>query len=117
MRIHFCVMVFLISLAVAGCGKGKPTDDLIQDLNSAGDASRLKAVRLLQDRKGEATKVVPALIKSLKDVEVDVRLSAAIGLGYFGTEAKSAIPALEELQRDSDARVRNAAKVAISRIR
>ena len=43
-------------------------------------------------------------------------LSAAIGLGYFGEQAKEAIPALQAAQRDRDARVREAAGVALSRI-
>ncbi len=59
----------------------------------------------------------PALIKSLGDVEADVRRSAAIGLGYYGAKAKEAISALEEKQNDPDARVREAAKTAISRIK
>jgi HEAT repeat protein len=59
---------------------------------------------------------VPALIASLKDPQSDVRWSAAIGLGYFGAEAEDAIPALQEAKRDKDARVREAARVAISRI-
>ena len=42
--------------------------------------------------------------------------SAAIGLGYFGDEAKDAIPALQQMQQDRDARVREAARVALSRI-
>ena len=59
---------------------------------------------------------MPALIEALKDHGNDIRLSAAIGLGYFGEQAKDAIPALQETQRDRDARVREAAGVALSRI-
>ena len=60
--------------------------------------------------------MVPALIEALKDSQDDVRWSAAIGLGYFGEEAKDAIPPLQEAQHDPDARVREAAGVALSRI-
>ena len=56
------------------------------------------------------------MIEALKDKDDDVRLSAAIGLGYFGEQAKDAIPALQAAQRDRDARVREAAGVALSRI-
>jgi HEAT repeat protein len=108
--------MLLGSLAFAGCSKGKSTDELIEDLNAAEEGDRIKAVRWLQQRKGDAPKVVPALTKSLKAVDPDVRWSAAIGLGYFGKEAESALPALEEAQHDTDARVREAARVAISRI-
>ena len=108
-------VLLLFLLACVGCGQ-KSTDQLIADLKSPQDKDRLIAVRLLPQRKGDATKVVPALIEALKDKENDVRLSAAIGLGYFGEQAKDAIPALQEAQRDRDARVREAAGVALSRI-
>jgi HEAT repeat protein len=42
--------------------------------------------------------------------------SAAIGLGYFGEHAEDAVPALQQAQHDRDARVREAAGVALSRI-
>jgi HEAT repeat protein len=102
-------------LACVGCGK-KSTDQLLEDLKSPQERDRLIAVRLLPERKGDAERVVPALIEALKDHGNDIRLSAAIGLGYFGEQAKDAIPALQETQRDRDARVREAAGVALSRI-
>jgi HEAT repeat protein len=103
-------------LACGGCSKKKTTDELIADLNSSEERDQLIAVRLLPERKGEAAKVVPALIEALKDKGADIRLSAAIGLGYFGEEARDAIPALKTAQRDRDARVRDAASKALSRI-
>jgi HEAT repeat protein len=103
-------------LACVGCGNEKSTDQLIQDLDSPQEKDRLIAVRLLQGREGDAAKVVPALTKALKAKEIDVRISAAIGLGYFGGEAKDAIPALQQAQHDRDPRVREAADVALSRI-
>jgi HEAT repeat protein len=108
--------LLLCLLACAGCGKKKSTDDLIADLKSPQEKDRLIAVRLLPERKAEASKVVPALIDALKGNESDVRLSAAIGLGYFGEQAKDAIPALQAAQRDRDARIREAAGKALSRI-
>jgi HEAT repeat protein len=60
--------------------------------------------------------VVPALIEALHDKDADIRISAAIGLGYFGDQAKEAIPPLEAAERDHDPRVREAATKAISRI-
>lgn len=111
----FCVLLFLCMLPCAGCGK-KSTDQLIDDLHSHQVKDRLIAVRLLPQRTGEAEKVVPALIGALKDSEDDIRLSAAIGLGYFGDQAKDAIPALQKAESDEDARVREAARVALSRI-
>ncbi len=112
-RTHF---VLLLCLLVYGCGKTKSTDELIGDLKSPQEKERITAVRLLPQHKGDATKIVPALIESLKDKEGDVRWSAAIGLGSFGEQAKDAIPALQQAaQSDKDVRVREAARKALSR--
>lgn len=111
-----CQLVIFLLLA-CGCGKTKSTDELIADLKSSEERDRIIAVRLLPDRKADAAKVVPALIEALNDKGNDIRLSAAIGLGYFGEQAKDAIPALQQAaQHDSDARVRKQAGIALSRI-
>src|SRR5260370_41683532 len=116
MHARTCLVLLLCLLACAGCGKKKSTDDLIADLKSPQEKDRLIAVRVLPERKGDATKIVPALIEALKDREGDIRWSAAIGLGYFGEQARDAIPALKAAQRDRDARVREAVGKALSRI-
>jgi HEAT repeat protein len=116
MRMWISFVLFLCSLACAGCGNKKSTDQLLADLKSSEERDRVIAARLLQQRKGDATRVVPALVEALKDKTADVRWSAAIGLGYFGKQAKDAIPALQTAQQDRDARVREAASVALSRI-
>jgi HEAT repeat protein len=116
MRMPRCCALLLCLLACGGCGKKKTTDELIADLNSSEERDQLIAVRLLPDRKGDAAKVIPALIDALKTKGSDIRLSAAIGLGYFGEEATDAIPALKAAQHDRDARVREAAGKALSRI-
>jgi HEAT repeat protein len=111
-----CVIpVGLLCLLACGCGK-KSTDKLIEDLKSPQERDRLIAVRLLPQRKGEASKIVPAMIEALQDKESDVRLSAAIGLGSFGEEAREAIPALQKLLNSRDARIREAAQRSLSRI-
>jgi HEAT repeat protein len=116
MRVKISMVVSLCLLACTGCGK-KSTDQLIEDLSSSNERDRIIAVRLLPQREEDATKVVPALIEALQGKQSgDVRLSAAIGLGYFGERAKDAIQALEAAQHDRDARVREAARVALSRI-
>jgi HEAT repeat protein len=102
-------------LACTGCGR-KSTDDLIGDLKSQKGGDRVSAVRLLPQHKGDAAKVVPALVESLKDQDSSVRWSAAIGLGYFHEQAKGAIPALETAAKDHDPRVREGARVALHRI-
>src|ERR1700752_3631235 len=93
--------VLLIGISMcSGCSNRKSTDELIGDLRSQNEGDRIKAVRLLPQHQGDAAKIIPALIESLKDKEGDVRWSAAIGLGSFGDKAKEAIPALEAAQHD-----------------
>jgi HEAT repeat protein len=110
------LVLLLCLLVVGGCKGEKSTSELIADLKSGSEKDRVIAARLLQNRKAEAAEVVPALIEALKDKSDDVRLSSAIGLGYFGDQAKGAIPALKELEKEKDARIREAAGVAMSRI-
>jgi HEAT repeat protein len=100
----------------AGCGGEKTTPGLIADVKSPQEKDRLIAVRLLGQRKGDAPAVVPALIEALTDKEGDIRRSAAIGLGGLGESAKEAVSALRAAQKDRDARVREAATMALSRI-
>jgi HEAT repeat protein len=116
MRERTCFVLLLCLLACVGCGKEKSTDELIADLKSSQEKDRLIAVRTLPQRKGDAAKVVPALIEALKDKGDDIRLSAAIALGTYGEVAKDAIPALQAAQHDKDARIREAASIALSRI-
>ena len=118
MRARTYFVLWLCLLACGGCGKKKSTAELIADLKGTQERDRLIAVRLLPQHKGDADQVVPALIEALKNNQegADVRASAAIGLGYFGEQAKDAVPALQAAQRDRDGRVREAAAVALSRI-
>ncbi len=112
-----CVLLLCL-LACDGCGaKQKSTDELIVDLKAPQEKERMTAVRLLPHRREDAAKVVPALIEALKDRDADIRVSAALGLGSFGEQAKDAIPALQEAQKNGhDARVREAAGKALLHI-
>ena len=116
MRMRISVLILMWLFAVVGCSKSQSTDELIEDLNSADAGDRVNAVRLLQHRQGDSAKVVPALIEMLKEEPINLRLSAAIGLGYYGADAEEAIPALEKAKNDPNAQIREAARVAISRI-
>jgi HEAT repeat protein len=115
MRIRIGLLLVLGSL-VCGCSREKSTDELIRDLDSSQEKDRIVAVRLLGAREGDAARIVPALVKALKSKESDVRWSAAIDLGYFGEQATEAIPVLKEAEHDHDARIREAASVALHRI-
>jgi HEAT repeat protein len=116
MRVRIGCIVLLCLLACAGCSRKKSTEELVADLKGTQERDRIIAVRLLPQRRGDAARVVPALMEALKDRDADIRWSSAIGLGYFGDQARDAIPALQAAQHDRDARVREAAGVALSRI-
>ncbi len=104
-------------LACCGCGNGKSTDELIADLKSGKGEEGVIAARTLPRGSGEAAKVVPALIEALSHKGQDVRRSSALKLGQFRELAKDAIPALQKAEQgDADARVREAAGIALSRI-
>ena len=108
--------IWSVSLLVcSGCGT-KSTDDLIADLNSAQEADRIKAVRLLPDRKRDAAKIVPALIASLQEKDARVRGAAATALGLMGPRAAQAVPALTAALKDPVPGVRLWSAGALGRI-
>ena len=114
MRVQAGLVLLLCWLACGGCG-GRSTDELIADLKSGTEKEGIIAARTLPQ--GEAEKVVPALIEALKHRGNDIRRSAAIKLGGFREQARDAIPALQKAaEHDGDARVREAAGIALSRI-
>ena len=117
MRVRTVLVLLLCLLACGGCSNQKSTDELISDLKSGTEIEGVVAARTLPRGKGDAAKVVPALIEALTHKGSDVRRSSAIKLGVFGEQAKDAIPALQKAEEhDGDARVREAAGIALSRI-
>ena len=111
------LVLLLCLLACGGCNRGKSTDELIADLKSGTEIEGVIAARTLPRGRGDAAKVVPALIEALKHPGNDVRRSSALKLGEFHALAKDAIPALQKAEQDDgDARVREAAGIALSRI-
>jgi HEAT repeats len=117
MRGQTGLVLFFCLLACVGCGSEKSTDELIADLKSGKEEEGVIAARTLPGGSGEAAKVVPALIEALSHKGQDVRRSSALKLGQFRERAKDAIPALQKAEQgDADARVREAAGIALSRI-
>jgi HEAT repeat protein len=107
----------LCILTVAGCGREKSTDELIGDLKSGKEEEGVIASRTLPLGNRDAAKVIPALTEALKHQGSGVRRSSALKLGQFHEQAKEAIPALQQVEEnDGDARVREAAGIALSRI-
>ncbi len=116
-RVRTDWVLALSLLACCGCNNGKSTDELIADLKSGKGEEGVIAARSMPRGSREAAKVVPALIEALSHKGQDVRRSSALKLGQFRELAKDAIPALQKAeQSDADARVREAAGIALSRI-
>ena len=64
----------------------------------------------------EVLRVIPSLLRALKDEDHRVRSKAAAALGWIGPDASSALPALREACEDEAEKVRDRAKTAIGRI-
>jgi HEAT repeat protein len=105
----------LVVLLVRNRGRGS-TAYWIEQLRGPDAAMRVKAVRTLPERKGDAAQVIPALTEALKDEDPEVRRGAAYGLGTFGEEAGDAVPALQTSLHDPDPGVRKAAGIALTYI-
>ncbi len=117
MRVQTDLVLLLCLLACVGCSNQISTDELIRRLKLGTEIEAVKAVRTLPRGRDDAEKVVPALIEGLTHKGNDVRRSSALKLGEFHELAKDAIPALQKAQQeDGDARVREAAGIALSRI-
>ena len=117
MRVPTGLVLLLCLMACAGCSNQKSTDELIADLKSGKEEEGVTAARTLPGGRGDAAKIVPALIEGLAHKGSNVRRSSALKLGEFHEQAKDAIPALQKAEHDdADARVREAAGIALSRI-
>ncbi len=117
MRVQTALVLLLCLLACVGCSNQKSTDELIADLKSDKEIEGVIAAQTLPRGRDDAARVVPALNEAHTHRGNDVRRSSALKLGVFGEQAKDAIPALQKVEQDDgDARVREAAGIALSRI-
>ena len=77
--------------ACCGCGR-KSTDQLVQDLKAPRSADQIIAVRLLPQRKGDAAKVIPALIEALGTSRTASAGAPRSGLGRLGNRPRTRSP-------------------------
>lgn len=81
------------------------------------DDERREAARVALAAVGpHSGKVVPALVKSLKDKDAQVRAGAAAALLWLAPQAEAAVPALREALKDPDLHVRRLATLALGRV-
>jgi HEAT repeat protein len=116
-------MLFVVIVAVAGCGQvaptqvgGKPVSHWVQALQDRDPRVRKKAVDKLGNVGTADPAVVPALIAAVKDRDAGVRAEAVLRLLQLGPAARDAVPALTEAQKDRDPTVRAHAARALQRI-
>jgi HEAT repeat protein len=108
-------LAFVLVVLLPACG-GRSTGEWIEQLAAKESSQRLRAVKALAQRRGEAEAVVPALARALADEDAFVRRDAAAALGGFGPAARPALPALSALVRDRKPAVRRAALAALKKI-
>lgn len=118
-------LLAVLVVALGGCSEqqppsagGKPIDFWVKSLDSPDAALRQKAARKLGNVGTLHEGALPSLIKALKDPEPLVRREAILAVAKFGPEAKQAIPALQQLQRndEEDGQLRDFAAAALKKI-
>jgi HEAT repeat protein len=108
----------------SGCGKaqptlagGKPVSYWVKVLRGPDAKLRKKAAFKLGNVGPTDATVLPALVRALKDADAGVRCEAILAVLKCGDEAKEAVPALTEVQRqDRDAKVRAYAAKALEKL-
>jgi HEAT repeat protein len=78
---------------------------------------RSRAAKRPQGPQTMGNLLLDSYIEDLGSGQLDARLRAARELGNMGADAKKALPALEKMAGDNNAKVRDAAKEAIAAIR
>jgi HEAT repeat protein len=101
---------------LCGCGSDKSTTEWLDQLRAPEASARLRALKALEERRGEADVIIPALTGLLRDKDAFVRRDAARALGKMGPGAKAASPALLLLLEDQNGGVRKAAGQALKNI-
>lgn len=100
-----------IVVLVAGCSSKGGTSGLDRLPAGTGGAKRAKGPQTMGNL------LLASYVEDLKSPTAAKRVKAAQELGNMGQGAKSAIPALEKLTSDKDAKVSAAAKSALANIR
>jgi len=123
-RVGLSIVVIVIACGVAGL---EFKESLAPDLSSGGQIRKLEsywpsrrrvAAKDLAQFSGEAEKVVPALVKALRDSDQEVRLNATESLKIFGEKSKAAGAAVTEiLKQDPDGKIRASAAALLGVIK
>jgi hypothetical protein len=82
--------------------RGRPVHAWLEDAGSSDRTTREDAFEALGEMGPANRDAVPELIQGLQANSSLVQAAAARSLGRIGPDAKAAIPALEEAERDAD---------------
>ena len=106
------------TLSKIGIGAEPAAEAMKEALKGADSETRYYLVKALANIEDAAVIAVGELTDILaQDQEARIRLYAAKALGKIGTEARSAIPVLENAKNDSDPKVRKAVSDALKKVK
>lgn len=91
-------------------------DPLVHVLYDADPQMWAGAIAVLGTIVPKKDSVVPAVEKHLGDPDSETRMAAAWALGRFAARARTSVPKLEPMTRDSEYNVREQSKKALARI-
>ncbi|MFK8186293.1 MAG: S-layer homology domain-containing protein [Phormidesmis sp.] len=86
---------------------------LTEALNSDNTLTRLYAADAIWTLTQDSSLILPTLVSSLADGDVETRELAALGLTYLGRQAIPAVPALRNLLGSDNSRIINIAQLAL----
>ena len=86
---------------------------LTEALNSDDTLTRLYAADAIWTLTQDSSLILPTLVSSLADGDVETREIAALGLTYLGRQALPAVPALRNLLGSDNGRIINIAQLAL----
>jgi HEAT repeat protein len=118
-------MLAFLAVGILGCGKaqptmagGKPVSHWVAAIHDPDPHVRKQAVFKLGNVGPADPAALPAVTEALKDTDVAVRRAAILALLKFGSDAKTAIPILDDMrQHDRDNQVRSDAAKALEKIK
>ena len=101
-----------VALLAAGCSTSSSSSSKKKKSSKLSGRQRMNA-----GPQGFGNVLVPAYIEDLKTGSPDKKITAAQELGNMGSSAKEALPVLEKLTSDKNAKVSAAAKAAVAAIK
>lgn len=113
------LLVFAAAIPALTKGREPATQDasrIVRELQNADAAKRLIALQQMVDDAGSAKAALPLLVKELAAESSVNQQAALMAIGQLGTEAASAVAAIQPLLNSAESRVRLRALIALGEI-